>query len=77
MTAANGVDPEQPARVLRVPEPKVLAKIKATWQADRKPANVMMVFDNSGSMGAENKIKQAKEGLKGFFRQAARRTGSG
>jgi len=71
VTAANGVDPEQPARVLRVPEPKVLAKIKATWQADRKPANVMMVFDNSSSMGAENKIKQAKEGLKGFFRQAA------
>jgi len=71
VTKANGVDPEQPARVLRLPEPKVLAKIKATWRADRKPANVMMVFDNSGSMGEENKLEQAKEGLKGFFRQAA------
>ena len=71
VTKANGVDPEQPARVLRVPEPKVLAKIKSTWRADRKPANVMMVFDNSGSMGEENKLEQAKEGLKAFFRQAA------
>jgi len=71
VTRANGVDPKQPARVLRLPEPKVLAKIKRTWRADRKPANVMMVFDNSGSMGEENKLEQAKEGLKGFFRQAA------
>ena len=71
VTRANGVDPAQPARVLRLPEPKVLAKIKRAWRADRKPANVMMVFDNSGSMGEENKLEQAKEGLKGFFRQAA------
>ena len=71
VTAANGVDPKQPARVLRVPEPKVLAKIKRAWRDDRKPANVMMVFDNSGSMGEENKLEQAKQGLKGFFRQAA------
>jgi Ca-activated chloride channel family protein len=71
VTAANGVDPKQPARVLRLPEPKVLAKIKAAWRTDRKPANVMMVFDNSGSMGEENKLEQAKAGLKGFFRQAA------
>jgi Ca-activated chloride channel family protein len=71
VTRANGVDPKQPARVLRLPEPKVLAKIKRTWRADRKPANVVMVFDNSGSMGEENKLKQAKQGLKGFFRQAA------
>ena len=49
----------------------MLAKIKATWRADRKPANVMMVFDTSGSMGEENKLEQAKEGLKAFFRQAA------
>src|SRR4051794_16637729 len=71
VTPANGVDPKQPARVLRLPEPKVLARIKQTWRADRKPANVMMVFDSSGSMGEENKLEQAAEGLKGFFRQAA------
>jgi Ca-activated chloride channel family protein len=57
--------------VLSLPEPKVLAKIKSAWRSDRKPANVMMVFDNSASMGEENKLEQAKAGLKGFFREAA------
>ena len=71
VTRANGVDPAQPARILRLPEPKVLVKIKQAWRADRKPANVVIVFDNSGSMGEENKLQQAVEGLKGFFREAA------
>ena len=66
----NGVDPKQPSRVLRLPEPKVLARIKAAWRADRKPANVMVVFDNSASMGEENKLDEAKDGLLAFFRAA-------
>jgi Ca-activated chloride channel homolog len=69
--AENGVDPRQPQRVLSLPEPKVLARIKSAWRADRKPANVMMVFDNSASMGEENKLEEAKAGLEGFFREAA------
>jgi Ca-activated chloride channel family protein len=56
---------------LTLPEPEVLAKIKAEWRAHRKPANVMVVFDNSGSMGAEDKLTQAKQGLKAFFAEAA------
>ena len=71
VSAAAGADPAQPVRVLRVPEPRVLVKIKAAWRNDRKPANVMMVFDNSASMGEENKIAQAKAGLEAFFREAA------
>jgi len=66
----NGVDPKQPAHVLRVPEPKVLVRLKAAWRADRKPANVMVVFDNSDSMSAENKLDEAKDGLLAFFRAA-------
>jgi Ca-activated chloride channel family protein len=53
-----------------VPEPRVLAKLRAAWRADRKPANVMVVFDSSGSMGEENKLTHAKEALIAFFRQA-------
>jgi Ca-activated chloride channel family protein len=71
VSAANGVDPAQPRRVLSLPEPKVLARIKAAWRHDRKPANVMIVLDNSGSMGEERKLDRAKEGLKGFLVQAA------
>jgi Ca-activated chloride channel family protein len=71
VTAANGVDPAQPATVLSVPEPKVLARIKAAWRADRKPANVMVVLDNSLSMSEENKLQYAKEGLSAFLAEAA------
>jgi Ca-activated chloride channel homolog len=65
-----GVDPAQPTRVLRVPEPKVLVRIKSAWRSDRKPANVLVVFDNSDSMGEESKIVEAKKGLEAFFREA-------
>ena len=73
VAADPGVDVEQPERVLRVPEPRVLADIKAAWRADRKPAHVMMVFDSSGSMADQDKIDHAKEGLLSFFREAGAR----
>jgi Ca-activated chloride channel family protein len=65
---AHGADPAQPATVLALPEPKVLARLKTLWRADRKPANVMLVVDTSGSMGEENKLAQVKQGLGAFFR---------
>jgi Ca-activated chloride channel homolog len=71
VTPENGVDPAEPKRVLSLPEPKVLAKIKASWRQDRKPANVMLVLDNSASMGEENKLDHAKEGITEFLAQAA------
>src|SRR3954465_4654415 len=66
--AAHGSNPSEPRTVLSLPEPRVLAGIKQAWRADRKAANVMLVFDTSGSMGDENKIDQAKDGLRVFFR---------
>jgi len=66
---AHLVDPAQPQVVLGLPEPKVLAKIKQVWRADRKPANVEIVVDVSGSMQAEAKLAHAQEGLRLFLRQ--------
>jgi Ca-activated chloride channel family protein len=71
LTSANGADPAQPRRVLGVPEPRVLAKLKDTWRADRKPANVLLVLDTSGSMNEENRLANAKRGLQAFLREAA------
>jgi Ca-activated chloride channel homolog len=67
----NGVDPKQPERVLGLPEPRVLSRIKTTWRADRKPANVLLVLDTSGSMNDENRLERAKDGLEVFFRQVS------
>jgi Ca-activated chloride channel homolog len=71
VSSSNGADPTQPKIELKVPEPKVLNRVLTTWRRDRKPANVLLVLDNSGSMGDENKLEMAKSGLRGFFSNAA------
>ena len=69
VTAANGTLPDQPKRLLQLPEPQVLAEIKKAWHEDRKPANVLLVVDVSGSMNDEDKIGQARRGLLTFLDQ--------
>lgn len=64
---AHFVDPRQPRRVLALPEPRVLATVKRVWHEDRKPANVEIVVDVSGSMQDEEKLLQAIRGLKTFL----------
>jgi Ca-activated chloride channel family protein len=71
VSSSNGADPSQPKIELKVPEPKVLNRVLTTWRRDRKPANVLLVLDNSGSMGDQNKLEMAKSGLRGFFANAA------
>jgi Ca-activated chloride channel homolog len=68
ITTANGADPKQPERVLQLPEPRVLAAIKKAWRRDRKPANILLVLDTSGSMNEEQRLDRAKAGLDVFFR---------
>ena len=46
----------------------MLAAIKAAWRRDRKPANILLVLDTSGSMNTEGRLKRAKEGLEVFFK---------
>jgi Ca-activated chloride channel homolog len=67
--AANGADPNQPTRLLSLPDPQVLAKVKQAWRVDRKPANIALVVDTSGSMSEENKLDLAKQGLRVFLSQ--------
>jgi Ca-activated chloride channel family protein len=65
----NGVDPSQPERVLGVPEPRTLDRVRRAWREDRKPANVLLVVDTSGSMNDESRLARAKQGLEAFFRE--------
>jgi Ca-activated chloride channel family protein len=73
ITRANGADPSQPRRLLTLPQPNVLARIKKAWHEDRKAANVLLVVDVSGSMNDQNKIGQAKIGLRRFLRELSPR----
>jgi Ca-activated chloride channel family protein len=59
--------------VLGLPEPRVMSKVKAAWRADRKPANVLLVVDTSGSMNDAGRLDRAKQGLGAFFRTVSPR----
>lgn len=69
VTRANGALPDQPKRLLQLPDADVLARIKAAWHEDRKAANILLVVDVSGSMEDEDKIGQARRGLLTFLDQ--------
>jgi Ca-activated chloride channel family protein len=49
----------------------VVDRIRKAWRQDRKPANVLLVVDTSGSMNDENRLSRAKEGLEAFFREVS------
>ncbi len=71
LTPENGVDPGQPKRLLDLPEPRVLDAVRRTWREDRKPANVLLVVDTSGSMIEERRLRKVKAGLRTFFREVS------
>ncbi|CAN5434645.1 VWA domain-containing protein [soil metagenome] len=62
---AHGVDPKQPQTLLDVPPVEVLTALLAVWREQKKAADVMIVFDRSGSM-AGDPLAQAKEGARAF-----------
>jgi Ca-activated chloride channel family protein len=51
ISAANGLQPQQPKTVLSFPAPPVLAQVEALWNQQRKGARVLLIIDTSGSMG--------------------------
>ena len=71
------MDPAQPKRVLGLPEPRVLDAVRRAWREDRKPANVLLVVDTSGSMAEANRLERAKAGLSSFFRNVGRQDSVG
>jgi Ca-activated chloride channel family protein len=67
--AQHGADPAEPVHVLGLPQPQVLDQVLRAWRQDRKPANIMLVLDTSGSMSEEGKLDSAKRGLRVFLAQ--------
>ncbi len=65
--ADEGVDPAQPAAILDVPDAPVIATIQENWSLVKRPADIMLVVDTSGSMGDQNKLETAREALVQFL----------
>jgi Ca-activated chloride channel family protein len=57
-----GVDGAEPKTTLEVPTPPVLQGVIDVWEKNKKPANVVIVFDTSGSMKEEDRMAHAKAG---------------
>ena len=66
LDAAHGVDPKKPQTLLDVPEGRVLEKLLEVWAAKKKGADVVLVFDKSGSMNGRP-LAEAKEGALAFL----------
>lgn len=50
ITEANGVLPDVPIRILPSPGPDAVRRVLGLWEEYRKPANVLVLLDGSGSM---------------------------
>jgi Ca-activated chloride channel family protein len=61
----HGVDPKQPQTVLPVPSAEIIEEILNLWQQTKKPVDLTVVMDVSGSMGGD-KIAAARSSLMEF-----------
>lgn len=66
LTTTPGVDMAQPQTLLDVPGGDVLSGVLALWEQHKKPSEVTLIFDKSGSMRG-NPLLKAKEGAGAFL----------
>jgi Ca-activated chloride channel family protein len=66
LDAQHGVDPAQPQTVLEVPSAGVIQAVQQLWKQVKKPVDVALVIDTSGSMQGE-KINSARNSLVQFI----------
>lgn len=65
----NGVDPAQPQTTLQMPNAAVVDVVQSSWYLAKRPANIYLVIDTSGSMEEQNKLAEAKQALVSFLDQ--------
>jgi Ca-activated chloride channel family protein len=66
---SNGVDPAQPQTTLQMPSAAVVEIVQLSWYLAKRPANIYLVADTSGSMGEQDKLTQAIDALSTFLDQ--------
>ena len=68
----HGANPDANLVVLEVPDVGVVDQVIEVWKDLKKPANIVLVFDKSGSMGGE-KIDEALSGAVNFVKEMGRK----
>jgi len=64
----NGVDPREPQTTLQVPGPGVIQVVQNAWWYTKRPSNIFLVVDTSGSMEGE-KLENVRTALGNFVDQ--------
>jgi len=64
--AEHGCDPKQPQTLLSVPSAEVLKRLLALFREVKKPSDITLVFDKSGSMQG-SPLTEAKAGARAFL----------
>ena len=65
LDAQHGVDISQPKTVLEIPSAEVISGIESLWKQVKKPVDLVVLFDTSGSMQGD-KITSARASLMQF-----------
>ena len=68
LTAANGVDAREPQTTLQMPGPSVVQVVQNVWVYTKRPSNVYLVVDTSGSMRGA-KMENVRTALLSFIAQ--------
>jgi Ca-activated chloride channel family protein len=66
--ASDAVDWRQPQTTLQIPSASVVEVVQNVWWYTKRPTNVYLVVDTSGSMGG-NKLARTQEALQAFVNQ--------
>lgn len=66
LDASHGVDVSQPKTILEVPDANVIQGVQELWQKTKKPVDLVVLVDTSGSMQGE-KISAARTSLLQFI----------
>jgi Ca-activated chloride channel family protein len=64
----HGADPTQPQTILEIPSAAVIEDIQNLWRQTKKPVDLIVVMDISGSMGGD-KITTARSSLMQFIQK--------
>ena len=62
----HGVDPKQPKTILEIPKAQVIRDIRSLWDQTKKPVDLVIAIDVSGSMSGQ-KISAARNSLVQFI----------
>lgn len=66
--STSSVDPSQPKTTLQIPSAAVVEVVQNIWYYTKRPTNVYLVVDTSGSMAGE-KIERTRTALQSFVAQ--------